>query len=57
MSKAENQKTFIKSMIDFDKRHAFEKFDYKAQAIWSLTQNYTHRSVWDYELLSNKNII
>jgi len=32
----------------------FEKFDYKAQAIWCLTQNYTHRSVWDYELLSNK---
>ena len=28
MSKAENQKTFIKSMIDFDKRHAFEKFDF-----------------------------
>ena len=32
----------------------FYIFDYKAQAIWSLTQNYQHRSVWNYELLSNK---
>ena len=28
MSKAENHKTFIKSMINFDKRHVFEKFDF-----------------------------
>ena len=34
----------------------FDRFTYKAQAIYCLTQNYTHRSVWDYELLSKKMI-
>ena len=32
----------------------FDKFDYKAQAFWNLTQNYTHKSIWNYELLSDK---
>ena len=32
----------------------FHKFTHKAQAIYNLTQNYEHKSVWDYELLSKK---
>ena len=32
----------------------FDKFTYKAQAFFNLTQNYEHRSIWDYEILSKK---
>ena len=32
----------------------FNKFSFKAQALYNLTQNYEHKSVWDYELLSKK---
>ena len=32
----------------------FDKFTYKAQAFFNLTQNYGHRSIWDYEILSEK---
>jgi predicted SAM-dependent methyltransferase len=36
------------------KKNFFKKFNYKAQAFYNLTQNYGHRSVWDYEILSSK---
>ena len=32
----------------------FDKFTYKAQAFFNLTQNYEHKSIWDYEILSKK---
>ncbi len=32
----------------------FDKFIYKAQAFFNLTQNYQHKSIWDYEILSEK---
>ena len=31
----------------------FKKFNFKAEAFYNLTQNYGHRSVWDYEMLSS----
>ena len=50
----------LKKYIDFYNNNLtndfFDKFTYKAQAIYCLTQNYAHRSVWDYELLSKKMI-
>ena len=50
----------LKKYIDFYNNNLtndfFDRFTYKAQAIYCLTQNYTHRSVWDYELLSKKMI-
>ena len=32
----------------------FDKFTYKAEAFFNLTQNYEHKSIWDYEILSKK---
>ena len=32
----------------------FDKFTYKAQALYNLTQNFEHKSIWDYEILSKK---
>ena len=32
----------------------FDKFTYKAQAFYNLTQNFEHKSIWDYEILSKK---
>jgi len=50
----------LKKYIDFYNNNLtndfFDRFTYKAQAIYCLTQNYEHRSVWDYELLSKKMI-
>jgi predicted SAM-dependent methyltransferase len=36
------------------KNDFFKKFTYKAQSFFNLTQNYGHRSIWDYEILSKK---
>ncbi len=35
-------------------RPEFAKFSSGAEAIWNLTQNYAHMSVWDYSTISEK---
>ena len=32
----------------------FDKYTTKAQAFYNLTQNFEHKSIWDYEILSKK---
>tara|TARA_Y100000996_G_scaffold372801_1_gene321940 strand:+ start:93 stop:746 length:654 start_codon:yes stop_codon:yes gene_type:complete len=48
----------LKKYIDFYNGNSnddfFNKFTYKAQAFFNLSQNYEHKSVWDYEILSKK---
>ena len=48
----------LKKYVNFyekkDTNKFFEKFDSGAQAIWNLTQNYQHLSVWDFNLIKEK---
>ena len=48
----------LKKYIDFYNNNLkddfFDKFTYKAQALYNLTQNFEHKSIWDYEILSKK---
>jgi predicted SAM-dependent methyltransferase len=43
----------LQRAIDFyNNKISIPEYTYKAEAIWDLTQNWGHRSVWDEELLS-----
>jgi predicted SAM-dependent methyltransferase len=37
-----------------EKLEGFDEFENGCEAIWSLTQHYGHRSVWDVPMLSNR---